>query len=191
MSRAGDDAERQRCGGAAPSGRAGDDAERQRCGGAAPSGRAGEPVAVGALTAEDAARCAELETLLFDGDDPWPAAAFVRELASKTNHYVGARSGGTLVGYAGISRLGRVAPFEYEVHTIGVDPAYQGRGIGRRLLNELLEFAEGGVVFLEVRTDNESAIGLYRSVGFEQIGLRRRYYRISGADAYTMRRAAT
>ncbi|MDT5175658.1 MAG: [ribosomal protein S18]-alanine N-acetyltransferase, partial [Mycobacterium sp.] len=100
------------------------------------------PVAVGALTAGDATRCAELEALLFDGDDPWPAAAFVRELASKANHYVGARSDGTLVGYAGISRLGRVAPFEYEVHTIGVDPAYQGRGIGRRLLSELLDFAD-------------------------------------------------
>ncbi len=48
----------------------------------------------------------------------------------------------------------------------------------------------GGVVYLEVRTDNEAAIALYRSAGFEQIGLRRRYYRVSGADAYTMRREA-
>ncbi len=147
-----------------------------------------EPVTLGPLTRADADRCAELEALLFDGDDPWPAVAFERELDSKTNHYVGARSGGTLVGYAGISRLGRRAPFEYEVHTIGVDPAYQGLGIGRRLLNELLDFAAAGVVFLEVRTDNEAAIGLYNSAGFEQIGLRRRYYRVSGADAYTMRR---
>lgn len=149
-----------------------------------------EPVTLGPLTYGDAGRCAELEALLFDGDDPWPAVAFQRELHSKTNHYVGARSDGTLVGYAGISRLGRVAPFEYEVHTIGVDPAYQGQGIGRRLLNALLDFADGGVVFLEVRTDNEPAIGLYRSAGFEQIGLRKRYYRVSGADAYTMRRDA-
>ena len=119
-----------------------------------------------------------------------PAAAFNRELASKHNHYVAARSDGTLVGYAGISRLGRKTPFEYEVHTIGVDPAYQRQGIGRRLLDELLDFADGGVVYLEVRTDNEAAIALYRSVGFEQIGLRRRYYRVSGADAYTMRREA-
>jgi len=95
-----------------------------------------------------------------------------------------------LVGYAGISRLGRKPPFEFEVHTIGVDAACQGRGIGRRLLDELLEFADGGAVYLEVRTDNEAAIALYRSVGFEQIGLRKRYYRVSGADAYTMRRGA-
>jgi ribosomal-protein-alanine N-acetyltransferase len=149
-----------------------------------------EPVTVGALTRADAQRCAQLEAQLFDGDDPWPAAAFNRELASAHNHYVGARTTDTLVGYAGISRLGRTAPFEYEVHTIGVDPAYQGRGIGRRLLGELLEFADGGVVYLEVRTDNEAAIALYASVGFEQIGLRKRYYRVSGADAYTMRREA-
>ncbi|UGU00590.1 ribosomal protein S18-alanine N-acetyltransferase [Mycobacterium intracellulare] len=149
-----------------------------------------EPVTVGALTRADAQRCAELEAQLFDGDDPWPAAAFNRELASAHNHYVGARVGGTLVGYAGISRLGRTPPYEHEVHTIGVDPAYQGQGIGRRLLEELLTFADGGVVYLEVRTDNEAAIGLYRSVGFEQIGVRRRYYRVSGADAYTMRREA-
>jgi ribosomal-protein-alanine N-acetyltransferase len=151
----------------------------------------GEPVAIGALTVDDADRCAELEALLFPGDDPWPTAAFVRELAAGHNHYVAARitvdRGDTLIGYGGISRLGRTPPFEYEVHTIGVDPAYQGRGIGRRLLDELLKIAAGGIVHLEVRTDNAPAIALYRSVGFTNVGLRRRYYRISGADAYTMR----
>ncbi len=149
-----------------------------------------EPVTIGALTPADAARCAELEAQLFDGDDPWPAVAFHRELASKHNHYVAARTNGMLVGYAGISRLGRKPPFEYEVHTIGVDRAYQGQGIGRRLLDELLKFADGGVVYLEVRTDNEVAIALSRGLGFERVGLRRRYYRVSGADAYTMRREA-
>jgi len=151
-----------------------------------------EPVTIGALTVADAGRCAELEALLFPGDDPWPTAAFVRELAADHNHYVAARvsadGGDPLIGYGGISRLGRTPPFEYEVHTIGVDPAYQGRGIGRRLLDELLNIAEGAVVHLEVRTDNGTAIALYRSVGFTEVGLRRRYYRISGADAYTMRR---
>ena len=147
-----------------------------------------EPVTIGALTPADAERCAQLEAQLFDGDDPWPAVAFNRELASSHNHYVAARVAGTLVGYAGISRLGRKPPFEYEVHTIGVDPAYQGQGIGRRLLDELLGFADRGVVYLEVRTDNEPAIALYLRAGFARIGLRRRYYRVSGADAYTMRR---
>jgi ribosomal-protein-alanine N-acetyltransferase len=43
-------------------------------------------------------------------------------------------------------------------------------------------------VYLEVRTDNEQAIGLYEAHGFRRIGLRRRYYQPSGADAYTMER---
>jgi ribosomal-protein-alanine N-acetyltransferase len=142
------------------------------------------------LAPTDAVRCAELEALLFDGDDPWPAKVFVAELESGHNHYIGARVGGLLVGYAGISRLGRRAPFEYEVHTIGIDPAYQGLGIGRQLLAGLLEFAKGGTVYLEVRTDNATAIALYEAFGFKAVGVRKRYYRASGADAYTMRREA-
>ncbi|WP_207801684.1 ribosomal protein S18-alanine N-acetyltransferase [Mycobacterium uberis] len=147
-----------------------------------------ELIIIGALTPADVDRCAELESQLFDGDDPWSAVAFDRELAGSYNRYVGARTVNMLVGYAGIARLGCTSPFEYEMHTIAVDPAYQGCGIGRRLLAELLEFAGGGAIYLEVRIDNQAAIALYRSVGFEQIGLRSRYYRASGADAYLMRR---
>lgn len=110
------------------------------------------------------------------------------ELAVKHNHYVGARIDDKLVGYAGIARLGRLCPYEYEIHTIGVDPAYQGQGIGRGLLARLLEFACDGEIFLEVRTDNAPAIALYESEGFTKVGVRRHYYRVSGADAYTMKR---
>jgi [ribosomal protein S18]-alanine N-acetyltransferase len=148
-------------------------------------------VTIDGLTEADADRCAELEAILFPCDDPWPTVAFVRELASEHNHYVAAREGDTLIGYGGISRLGRTPPFEYEIHTIGVDPGHQGRGIGRRMLDALLNIAADSVVHLEVRTDNDAAIALYRSVGFAQVGVRKRYYRVSGADAYTMRREAT
>ncbi len=147
------------------------------------------PVVYDRLTHRDAARCAELEAQLFCGDDPWPKAAFVREVAAMHTRYVAARLEDTLVGYAGVARLGRTPPFEYEIHTIGVDPDYQGRGIGRGMMDVLLEFAgPDAVVYLEVRTDNEPAINLYTSLGFETVGLRKRYYRASGADAYTMRR---
>ncbi len=115
-------------------------------------------------------------------------AGVLAELEAKHIRYVAARADDKLVGYAGISRLGPKAPYEYEIHTIGVDPAYQGQGIGRRMMTDLLEYASGGTIFLEVRTDNEAAIALYESLGFVNVGLRRRYYRASGADAYTMRR---
>lgn len=142
------------------------------------------------LAPGDAERCAELEAQLFDGDDPWPAAAFLRELAAEHIHYVAARADDKLIGYAGIARLGRKPPYEYEIHTIGVDPAYQGQGIGREILNRLLIFAADDAVYLEVRTDNAAAIAMYESAGFVKLGLRRRYYRVSGADAYTMQRPA-
>jgi [ribosomal protein S18]-alanine N-acetyltransferase len=142
----------------------------------------------GPLKPSDAMRCAELEAQLFDGDDPWPERAFLAELAAKHNLYVGARVDDKLVGYAGIARLGRFKPFEYEIHTIGVDPAYQGQGIGRAMLHQLFEYADGATIFLEVRTDNAAAIALYESEGFARIGVRKRYYRVSGADAYTMKR---
>lgn len=155
----------------------------------------GRAVVLDRLLAADAVRCAELEAVLFPGDDPWSAAAFTAELRAG-HHYLAARRSGehagrTLVGYGGIAlmpaRLGQQA--EAEVHTIGVDPDHQGRGIGRALLGGLLAAADGiaAVTYLEVRTDNAPALALYRSTGFTVVGTRRRYY-ASGADAFTMRR---
>ena len=125
------------------------------------------------------------------GDDPWSAAAFRDEL--RAGHvYLAARSigGELLVGYGGIAVVAGPPEAEAEIHTIGVDPAFQGRGIGRALLRGLLAAADAlhATVFLEVRTDNDAARALYESEGFAVVGLRRRYYQPSGADAHTMRR---
>ena len=142
------------------------------------------------LRRADLARCAELEAILFPGDDPWRETAFQAELTAG-HYYVGAYAEG-LVGYAGISVLGGPGDAEANVHTIGVDPRWQGKGIGKALLRALLARADevAAPVFLEVRTDNAAAIGLYEAHGFTRIGMRRRYYWPSGADAYTMARPA-
>jgi ribosomal-protein-alanine N-acetyltransferase len=149
---------------------------------------------VDALTPRDLPRCAELEAELFPGDSPWPLQAFVSELAAGHNRYFALREtrGGPVRGYAGISVLGPAGGHECEVHTIAVDPAYQGRGGGRALLAALLGVADAAdaPVFLEVRTDNDPAVALYRSCGFEVAGMRRNYYQPSGADAFTMVRPA-
>ncbi len=157
-------------------------------------------VSIDALRPEDAARCAELERLLFPGDDPWTEQAFRDEL--RVGHeYLAARSvggartdsaraGEWLVGYAGLAFVAGPPRAEAEIHTIGVDPEFQRRGIGRELLRGLLAVADAAAatVFLEVRTDNDAARLLYEAEGFTVVGLRRRYYRPSGADAHTMRR---
>jgi len=147
-------------------------------------------IVIEALRPDDAVRCAALEELLFAGDEPWSAAAFVEELQAGHNTYLAARTGGELIGYGGIAVVGGPPRAEAEIHTIGVDPAHQGRGIGRALLHGLLAAADAlhATVFLEVRTDNDPARALYESEGFAVVGLRRRYYRPSGADAHTMRR---
>ena len=147
------------------------------------------------LLPDDAARCAELERILFPGDDPWSERAFRDELRAG-HHYLAARnlgpdrSTGELVGYAGLAFVAGPPRAEAEIHTIGVDPTQQRRGSGRALLRGLLEVADAAAatVFLEVRTDNEAARALYEGERFSVVGLRRRYYRPSGADAYTMRR---
>lgn len=142
----------------------------------------------------DAPRCAELETQLFPGDDPWPAEAFREAFHQAHTIYIGEDDPetGTLIGYAGIAAMGPADAPEFEVHTIGVDPAYQRRGIGGRLMAELLRIADRyhAPIFLEVRTDNEPAITLYENLGFQRLGVRRNYYQPSGADAYTMKREA-
>ncbi|MBB5954913.1 ribosomal-protein-alanine N-acetyltransferase [Saccharothrix tamanrassetensis] len=144
-------------------------------------------VTVAPLRHEDAARCAEIERQVFPGDDPWSEHAFRAEL-DNGNYYVGAYVGGKLIGYAGLG----LTDFESSVHTIAVAMGWQSSGIGKTLLRTLLAKADElqVPVFLEVRTDNARAISLYLAHGFEHLGLRRRYYQPSGADAYTMGRPA-
>ena len=80
---------------------------------------------------------------------------------------------------------------EGEIHTIGLLPEYQGKGLSHRLLQPLLQVADRlhAPMFLEVREGNEPAVSLYESYGFEKAGLRKNYYQPSGANAWTMVRA--
>lgn len=136
--------------------------------------------------ADDIATLVDLEQILFPGDSPWTAAMFAGELAAGHHYVVHRDAHGVVDGYAGLALLGD----EAEVHTIGVRPSAQGAGIGRALLRYLLAHAGPRRVLLEVRTDNAPAIALYESEGFVILGVRRRYYQPSGADAYTMARPA-
>ena len=75
-----------------------------------------------------------------------------------------------------------------EILTLAVEKASRGQGLARALCVALLErFRADGVrrVSLEVRGSNVAALGLYRSLGFEAAGVRRRYYR-DGEDALVL-----
>ncbi|OXM55706.1 ribosomal protein S18-alanine N-acetyltransferase [Amycolatopsis alba] len=143
------------------------------------------------LRRKDIPRCVEIEKILFPGDSPWTAYAFHAELDGG-GYYLVTRpdESDEVIGYAGLAVVGRRGDYEASIHTIGVAPENQRRGIGTILLKALLDRADelAAPVFLEVRTDNDAAITLYERHGFERVGLRKRYYQPSGADAYTMAR---
>jgi ribosomal-protein-alanine N-acetyltransferase len=150
-------------------------------------------VRIAPLRESDLRRCAELERVLFPGDDPWSLSVFRSELRAGHPYFGAYTSDGLLIGYAGLSVVGRPPDAETNVHTIGVDPAWQGKGVGTALLGALLAIADelAAPVFLEVRTDNDAAIRMYERHGFVRLGLRKRYYQPSNADAYTMGRPAS
>jgi [ribosomal protein S18]-alanine N-acetyltransferase len=60
-----------------------------------------------------------------------------------------------------------------------INPTLQGRGLGRRLLANVLDNAKAynaSCVFLEVRSSNRHAVELYESEGFNEVGIRKNYY---------------
>jgi ribosomal-protein-alanine N-acetyltransferase len=147
----------------------------------------GRPVRLRALRWWDVERLIAVERGLF-GPTAWTAEAFWAELAQpRSRWYVIAEgAAGELLGYAGLMVSGSQA----DVQTVAVAPAGQRRGLGARLVRELLGEAgrrHAASVLLEVRADNATAIRLYRRYGFEQISIRRRYYQPEDVDALIMR----
>jgi [ribosomal protein S18]-alanine N-acetyltransferase len=124
------------------------------------------------------------------GSTAWSAESFWAELARpQTRWYTVAERAddSRVTGYAGLMVNGS----EADVQTLAVAPSAQGTGVGRVLLDALVEAAtaRGATsMILEVRADNDRAIGLYRGCGFEQIAVRRRYYQPEDVDALIMRR---
>jgi [ribosomal protein S18]-alanine N-acetyltransferase len=73
---------------------------------------------------------------------------------------------------------------------VAVTQEVRGRGVGRRLVREVLERVRkrgARECFLEVRVSNMAARKLYEELGFAAIGTRRAYYRKPVEDALVMR----
>lgn len=155
-------------------------------------GEGGEQVGVGILRAEHAEACAEIEMTLFADESPWPAASFAQHVEAPHTLALGMWQSDKLVGFAILAINGSADDPEGEIHTIGLLPQYQGKGLSHRLLQPLLQVADriGAPMYLEVREGNTAAIGLYERYGFEKMGLRKNYYQPSGANAWTMVRPA-
>jgi ribosomal-protein-alanine N-acetyltransferase len=115
---------------------------------------------------------AEIEAAAYEF--PWELETFRSCFKVGYHCWIGERAR-ELVGY-GISTIGAA---ESHVLNICVAPAWQGRGYGRAILQQLIDEAtrfKADSMFLEVRPSNPGAIKLYRGMGFNEIGMRKDYY---------------
>ncbi|MBT8146021.1 MAG: ribosomal protein S18-alanine N-acetyltransferase [Gammaproteobacteria bacterium] len=107
-------------------------------------------------------------------EHPWNKRVFIDCLRAGYQCWV-LGNNDRLIGHGVMS----VAIGESHLLTLCVHPDYQRAGHGRRILQFLLERAqreEAEVCYLEVRSSNETAKSLYRSMGFLPIGERKNYY---------------
>lgn len=117
----------------------------------------------------------------------WSIAAWRDLLSSSEPQRVVLVAGesGAALGFCVASLAGE----DVEMESLAVSPAVRRRGLGRRLCQSLLDWSrEHGAsrVLLEVRVSNMAARSLYRTLGFQEIGMRRLYYRQPDEDAVVM-----
>ena len=125
---------------------------------------------------EDLSGMVELENRSFEFD------LFTRKqyryLIAKANSTAFVLTVGKIISGSAIV-LWRKNSTKAHLYTIAVDPALQGRGLGKRLLEVCLKEARrrGCDRFsLEVRADNKRAISLYKKAGYEITGRVAKYY---------------
>lgn len=146
-------------------------------------------VVIRPMQLDDLAEVAAIDTASFSL--PWPERSFRFELQENqaSRSWVAQTTGPDgQMHIAGILVLWLIVD-EAHIGTIAVHPDDRQKGIGQKLLaTALYHAALGGMlhVFLEVRRSNEAAQAMYRKFGFEEVGVRKRYYRDTGEDAILM-----
>ena len=93
----------------------------------------------------------------------------------------------TVLGYIG----SQTVLDSSDVMNIAVHPDHRKKGIGEKLVLELVHYLKEKDIkslLLEVRVSNTAAINLYKKLGFQEIGRRRNYYHNPKEDAYILRK---
>ena len=127
---------------------------------------------------------AQLEKICF-GSCAWTEQGLADELTNDTAHFLVAENEEGVAGYIGIF----VVCESCYVSDIAVYPQFRRQGVASALIKKAS--ADAAVlgaqsISLEVRPSNEAAVKLYRSLGFDDIGLRKRFYRDPEEDALIM-----
>lgn len=114
----------------------------------------------------DLPRVAEIQAA-----SPGAACWDVRDYLS--HDFLVAERGGAVAGFS-VAR--RVSPDESELLNLAVAPEHRRYGVASALIGELLA-THRGAVYLEVRESDSAARGFYKRLFFQEVGLRRDYYR--------------
>ena len=142
-----------------------------------------EEIRIEPFKLEDLDAIMEIEDCSFTA--PWSRKSYEGLWSDESIDFWVAWQGEGLVGYY----LVQTAKYEQELHTFAVKPEFRGRGIGRMMMDHMLEKARGrGVefIYLQVRPSNKEAKELYKSLGFVGIGMRRHYYHDNSENALVM-----
>lgn len=116
---------------------------------------------------------------------PWSRRLFEDALYNDTVSLVVAEGeDGTVMGYGAVS----VILDEGCLEKIAVAAQFRRQGVAEELLGAFLRFGRANLAFLtlEVRAGNEAAIGLYKKLGFAEVGRRKHYYADIHEDAILM-----
>lgn len=121
-------------------------------------------------------------------DYPWSLGNFADSLAAGYSMWVREAEGEVIGYYAMMAAAG-----EAHLLNLTIAPIWRRHGLGRDLLEHCLARAhdhKAASLFLEVRTSNAAAIGLYRNSGFVDLAVRRAYYpaRDGREDALIMKK---
>ena len=137
------------------------------------------------MTYAQVAQVAELEKICFS--DPWSENSVASELQNPLAYWLVALDGDRLMGYVG----SQTVVGETDMMNVAVHPDYRRQGVAESLILALVEGLKGKeshCLTLEVRASNTPAIALYQKLGFQQVGLRKNYYRNPKEDALILRK---
>jgi len=120
------------------------------------------------LTLDDAGDLAKIRKTSFA--DFWSEREFATMLSDES--FFGFRDDHGFI-------LCRKALDSIDIVTFCVTPSHRKKGVGKQLVQEVLDFAKANQckIFLEVAEKNHVARNLYSSLGFEQISVRKNYYK--------------
>ena len=101
----------------------------------------------------------------------WTRADLEAQLTLDTSHFVVATVDEKVVGYMGL----QIFSDEGYVTNVAVLPKFREKGIAKALITEQMK-NDMEFITLEVRESNVPAINLYTKMGFENMGIRPKFY---------------